>query len=159
MSKRPIPAAGAIVTAVLVLVFGNPPFVEWIRENVGPGREIDADGVAGTTLRHLIWPEWWFTTKGNMEAFIAHELRAVLVIAGVFGILAMLAKGIGSGGVALVVGWVAVILSAAFAAFLTHFISNISGSASALDAMAGGGTYGLFVGWIVGIGCTVAKRG
>lgn len=155
MSKRPIPVAGAIVTAVLVLLFGNPPFVEWIRNP----NNVDPDGPIGFLLGQLTWPQWKFTPSGDMGAFIAYELRAVLIIALVFGILASLAKGIGSGGVGFLVGWVTVILAAAVASFITYFIANVGGNASALDALAAGGTYGLFVGWIVGIFTAVAKRG
>jgi len=158
MSKRPIPAAGAIVTAVLVLLFANPPFVDWINDpnNVNP------DGVIGRLLRWLTWPAWEFW-PGDMSTaqFIAVEARAILIIALVFGILAWLAKGIGAGNVAFVVGWVAVILGAALASFIAYFIGAGNGSkfSTALDFLADGGTYGLFVGWIVGIGCMLAKRG
>jgi hypothetical protein len=158
MSKRPIPVAGAIVTAVLVLLFGNPPFVEWIRnpDNVGSG------DVVGFLLNQLTWPQWKFTpgeVDGDMAAFIAFELRAILIIALVFGILSTLAKGIGSGGVGFLIGWIAVILGAGLASFIAYFVSNIGSNPTALDALAAGGTYGLFVGWIVGIFTGVAKRG
>lgn len=158
MSKRPIPVAGAIVTAVLVLLFGNPPFVEWINNP----SNVDPDGALGVLLRWLTWPAWMFTPgDGTMSSFIAAELRAVLIIALVFGILAMLAKGIGSGGVGFVVGWVAVILAGALAAFISYFIGAGNGStfANGLNALSAGGTYGLFVGWIVGIATGIAKRG
>jgi hypothetical protein len=156
MSKKPIPVAGAIVTAVLVLLFANPPFVDWIRNP----NNVDPDSMLGFVLGKLTWPNWLFTPgNGDTTSFIAHELRAVLIIALVFGILSMLAKGIGSGGVGFVVGWVAVILGAGIAAFITYFIANIGGNSSALDALATGGTYGLFVGWIVGIATGIAKRG
>jgi hypothetical protein len=153
MSKKPIPVAGAIVTAVLVLLFGNPPFAEWIPKNV------DSGSILGFVLSKLTWPNWWFTPNGNMTAFIAHELRAVLIIALVFAILSLLNKGIGSGAVGFVVGWVSVILGAGLAAFITFFVSNITGAGSALEAFAEGGTFGLFIGWIVGIATAIAKRG
>jgi hypothetical protein len=158
MSKRPIPVAGAIVTAVLVVLFGNPPFVEWISNP----NNVSGDGMLGFLLRQLIWPQWKFTPSGagnDMAAFVAYELRAVLIIALVFGILASLAKGIGSGGVGFLVGWVSVILAAGLASCITYFIANIGANANALDALAAGGTYGLFVGWIVGIFTGIAKRG
>lgn len=143
------------MTAVLVLLFGNPPFVAWIPNNV------PNDGVVGFLLNQLTWPQWKFTPGADIGEFIAFELRAVLIIALVFGILSTLAKGVGSGGVGFLVGWVSVILGAALAAFITYFISTVpSGNApTALDAMAAGGTYGLFVGWIVGIATGIAKRG
>jgi hypothetical protein len=158
MSKRPIPVAGAIVTAVLVVLFGNPPFVDWIRNP----SNVENDGVVGFLLHQLTWPQWKFTpggADGDMATFVAYELRAILIIALVFGILATLAKGIGSGGVGFLVGWVTVILAAGLASFITYFIANIGGYGTSLDALAAGGTYGLFVGWIVGIFTGVAKRG
>jgi|HigsolmetaAR201D_1030396.scaffolds.fasta_scaffold35314_1 hypothetical protein len=158
MSKRPIPVAGAIVTAVLVILFGNPPFVDWI----GNPANVSGEGVVGFLLKRLTWPQWKFTPSGaggDMAAFVAYELRAILIIALVFGILTALAKGIGSGGVGFLVGWVSVILAAGLASFITYFIANIDAEPSALDALAAGGTYGLFVGWIVGIFTGVAKRG
>ncbi len=156
MSKRPIPVAGAIVSAVLVLLFGNPPFVDWIRNP----NNVDPDGAIGFLLRQLTWPQWKFTPEGgDTTGFIAYELRAVLIPALVFAILATLAKGVGSSGVGFLVGWVAVILGAALAAFITYFIRDVGGAGSALNALAQGGTYGLFIGWIVGIGTGIAKRG
>jgi hypothetical protein len=82
----------------------------------------------------------------------------VLIIAMVYALLSMLAKGIGSAAVGFVVGWVAVILGAGIAAFITYFISNIGGNGSALAAFVDGGTYGLIVGWIVGFATAIAKR-
>jgi hypothetical protein len=150
--------AGAIVTAVLVLLFGNPPFVEWINDP----SNVDPNSAIGVVLNWLTWPAWLFTPGNHsMAHFIAVELRAVLIIALVFGILASLAKGIASGGVGFVVGWVAVILGGALAAFISYFIDAGNGStfATALNQLAVGGTYGLFVGWIVGIATGIAKRG
>jgi hypothetical protein len=158
MSKRPIPVAGAIVTAVLVLLFGNPPFVDWINNP----SNVDPNGALGVLLHWLTWPAWEFTPSGmSMAHFIAVEARAILIIALVFGILSMLAKGIASGGVGFVVGWVAVILGAALAAFISYFIDagNNSPFSTALNTLSAGGTYGLYVGWIVGIATGVAKRG
>jgi hypothetical protein len=156
MSKRPIPVAGAIVTAVLVLLFGNPPFVDWIRDpsNVDPNSPI------GFLLYQLTWPQWKFTPEGDTNAFIAYELRAVLIIGLVFAILASLAKGVGSFGVGVLVGWVALILGAAVASFIVFFIRDIGSppDGTSLNALATGGTYGLFVGWIVGIFTGIAKR-
>jgi hypothetical protein len=159
MSKRPIPVAGGIVAAILVLLFANPPFVDWIRDD----NNVDPNSAIGVVLGWLTWPAWMFTPEGGpWNAFIARELRAVLIIAFVFLILSMLAKGVGSAGVGFVVGWVAVILGAALAALIAYFISPGTGGASFADglgAMSQGGTYGLFVGWIVGIGTAMAKRG
>jgi hypothetical protein len=158
---RTIPAAGGIATAVLILLFGNPPFVQWIRNpaNVNP------NGLIGFLLNQLTWPEWEFAPRdGSAEAtrdMLANDVRALLIIVFVFGILAMVAKGVGSGGVGFIVGWVALILGAALAAFLTYFLkvdASLSGPNSALTALRDGGTYGLFVGWIVGIATATAKK-
>jgi hypothetical protein len=154
MSKRTVPAAGAIAAAALILLFANPPFVEWINNP----NNVDPNSPIGFLLQQLTWPKWLFTPGGNMSNFLAHELRALLIIVFVFGILSMVAKGIGSAGVGFIVGWVAVILAAALAAFLTYFISTM-GQSSALAALQAGGSYGLFVGWLVGIVTATAKRG
>lgn len=158
MSKKPIPIAGTIIVAVLVLLFANPPFVDWIRDP----SNVDPSSAHGTVLRHLTWPAWLFTPGDySWPAFLAAEIRALLIIGLVFAILSMLAKGIASGGVGFVVGWVSVILAGALAGFIAYFI-EFGGDASfgaALDTLARGGTYGLFVGWIVGIGTAIAKRG
>jgi hypothetical protein len=132
--------------------------VEWINNP----SNVDPDSTIGFLLRWLTWPDWMFTPgNGTMANFIAHEARAILIIGLVYGILAMLAKGIASGGVAFVVGWVAVILGAALASFIAYFIGAGNGStfAAGLNAFSAGGTYGLFVGWIVGIAASIAKRG
>ena len=114
----------------------------------------------------LTWPEWQFAPKndsaGATREMLANDLRALLIIVFVFGILAMVAKGIGSGGVGFIVGWVALILGAALAAFLTYFLktdASFSGPNSALVAFQSGGSYGLFVGWLVGIATATAKKG
>ena len=76
---RNVPAAGAIATAVLVLLFGNPPFVEWIRNpaNVNP------NGFIGFLLNQLTWPEWQFAPKddssGATRDMLANDLRALLI--------------------------------------------------------------------------------
>ena len=135
-------------------------FVQLLAAGISIGA-IYAMCAIGFVLRWLTWPAWEFT-PGDLTTsqFIAAEARAILIIALVFGILAWLAKGIGSGAVAFVVGWVAVILGAALASFIAYFIGAGNGStfAEALNFLAAGGTYGLFVGWIVGIGCSIAKR-
>jgi hypothetical protein len=158
MSKKPIPIAGAIITAILVLLFANPPFVDWIRDP----NNVDPSSALGFVLNKLTWPAWLFTPGDHSwNYFLAVTLQALLIIGLVFGILSMLAKGIGSGGVAFVVGWVSVILAGAIAGFVAYFIANGGDStfAAALGNFTAGGNYGLFVGWIVGIGSMMAKRG
>jgi hypothetical protein len=89
---------------------------------------VNPNGFIGFLLNQLTWPEWQFAPKndsaGATREMLANDLRALLIIVFVFGILAMVAKGIGSGGVGFIVGWVALILGAALAAFLTYFLKT-----------------------------------
>lgn len=156
MSKREIHKNGLIAIAVLVIVFGMPPFYEWIPRNFG------ADDPVGFLLNQLTWPKYRFTPDGDWLGYIALLIRAALVIFVTYFILATSKGGVKSKGVAFIVGWVAVILGAAAAAFISSFIGDNGVTFSqlanrGLAAFQAGGSYGLFVGWIVGIACSRSK--
>jgi hypothetical protein len=150
MSKREIHKNGLIAITILVVVFGMPPFYEWIPRNFGEGDPV------GFLLNQLTWPKYHFTPNGDWLGYIALLVRAALVILVTYLILASSKGGVKSKGVAFIVGWVAVILGAATAAFVSSFIGENNVTFSdlanrALAAFQAGGSYGLFVGWIVGI--------
>ncbi len=52
------------------------------------------------------------------------------------------------------VGWGALILGSALAAFVSAFVTADASLLGAFDAAAAGSGYGLFAGWIVGIAVT-----
>jgi hypothetical protein len=158
MSKsRTLAGVGVITTAALVLLFGNQAVAEWIP------RHTSATTAWGWFLRQLTWPSWAFgPTDGSnaaMRRLLANDLRALLLILFVAVILALCANTISGGAGAFFIGWGALVFASAFAAFFTAFIIASPTFLGALQAAAGGSSYGLFVGWIVGIACTTAKKG
>src|SRR4030081_3212238 len=154
---RTLTGAGVIATAALVLLFGNQAVTEWIV------RHTSADTVWGWFLRKLSWPAWAFGPRndsaGAIRDLLAQDLRALFLILFVALILGLVAKSVGSGGSAFLLGWSALIFASALAAFLTSFIVSNPTFIGALEAAAAGSAYGLFVGWIVGILTSTAKKG
>ena len=154
---RTLTGAGVIATAALVLLFGNQAVTEWIV------RHTSADTVWGWFLRKLSWPAWAFGPRndsaGAIRDLLAQDLRALFLILFVALILGLVAKSVSSGGGAFLLGWSTLIFASALAAFLTSFIVSNPTFIGALEAAAAGSTYGLFVGWIVGILTSTAKKG
>jgi hypothetical protein len=138
---------------VLVLAFGNQAYAEWA-----------ADHAQGTNawdllLRTLAWPQWFVTSGGNASRdVIAFDIRALLLIVLVAAILGMAGANVVGGAGAFVLGWFAVIVGAAIAALLTAFITTDASLYNALLSAASASTYGLFVGWIVGIAAALTRR-
>jgi hypothetical protein len=154
---RTLTGAGVIATAALVLLFGNQAVTEWIV------RHTSADTVWGWFLRKLSWPAWAFGPRndsaGAIRDLLAQDLRALFLILFVALILGLVAKSVSSGGGAFLLGWSTLIFASALAAFLTSFIVSNPTFIGALEAAAAGSAYGLFVGWIVGILTSTAKKG
>jgi hypothetical protein len=144
------------VTVILVLVFGNQAFTEWVF------RHTNASTVWGWFLRILTWPAWAFGPRDSSTAatrdLLAQDLRAILLIVFVALVLGVSAKS-ATGGGAFVLGWASLIFGSALAAFLTAFIASSSTWLGAFGAAAAGSAYGLFVGWIVGAAVAGAKGG
>lgn len=157
MSKtRTLTGAGVIATIALVLLFGNQAVAEWIP------RHTSDDTVWGWFLRMLSWPAWAFGPRDDTASagreLLANDLRALFLIAFVALVLSMAAKNITGGSAAFFIGWFALILASALAALLTHFILANSSLLGAFSAAASGSAYGLFIGWIVGIATSTAKK-
>jgi len=144
---RTVAGAGTIGTALLVLLFGSQPIVEWVSKHT------QSDEALGWFLRVLTWPRWALGpvdgSAGSMRRLLADDLRALLLILFVALILAVGAKS-ASGVSAFILGWAAVIFAAALAAFVTAFILANPTLLNALQLAAAGSAYGLFAGWIVG---------
>jgi hypothetical protein len=145
---RTVAGAGTIAIAVLVLIFGSQPVVEWVN------RHTKATSVPGWFLRVLAWPRWAFGPDDNsnaaMRRLLSEDIRALLLIALVAVLLAAAAKSVTGGFGAFLLGWGVVMLAAALAAFLTGFILADPSFLGALELAAQGSRYGLFAGWIVG---------
>jgi hypothetical protein len=154
---RTVSGAGVIATAALVLLFGNQAATEWIGAHTSP------DTVWGWFLRTLSWPAWAFGPRndstGAVRDLLAQDLRALFLVLFVALILGIVAKSVSGGVGGFVLGWATLIFASALAAFLTAFIVSSPTFLGALGAAAAGSAYGLFVGWIVGIVTSTAKKG
>jgi|SRR5689334_10646063 len=151
------PGAGTVAALILVLVFGSPWYADWVTKNSNP------DTAGGWWLRLLTWPHWTFDSSHSLRAIIVADLKAILLIVLTLLFLFLLpgsqlarARGTVS---QLFAGWAAYIFAAALAALLTAlFLANPS-LIAAFRAAGDGATYGLFVGWIVGLATLGGRRG
>jgi hypothetical protein len=145
--------AGVIAMLVLVLAFGNQAYVEWAAAHAQGANAWDL------LLRTLAWPKWFITSGGTAsQDVIAFDVRALLLVVLVAAALGMAGANVAGGGGAFVLGWFSVILGAAIAALLTAFLTTDASLYNALQAAALASTYGLFVGWIVGLAAAAATR-
>jgi len=154
---RTATGAGVITTLILVLLFGNQAFTEWVGKHANP------DTVWGWFLRKLAWPAWAVglhdESTSQVRDLLAQDLRALLLVAFVAAVLGISSKSLSGGGGAFILGWAALIFGSALAAFFTAFIASNASWLGAFQAAADGSAYGLFVGWLVGIAVSSAKGG
>jgi|SRR6266487_2641340 hypothetical protein len=152
---RTVTGAGTIVALILVLVFGNSVYGDWVNKNTS------ADNAGGFFLRQLTWPAWRFNSDVPLRDLLATDLKALLLIVftAVFLSLLAIAPGWGFRGVlgAIIVTWGAYLFAAALAGLLAAFLTVHASLLTAFTWAAGGAVYGLFVGWIVGL-ATLAFR-
>lgn len=148
---RTATGAGTLVAFLLVLIFGSPWYVDWVRS-----------GNRGIFLETLAWPAWSFDSNASVRDLIGADLKAILLV--VFTALfltlltgAQLASARGSIS-AILAGWAAFIFAAALAAFVTSFLLPHASLGQATVNAAGGAGYGLIVGWIVGLASMAGRR-
>jgi hypothetical protein len=136
-----------VAALVLVLAFGNQAFIEWVPRHTRSGT------VWHWFLSTLAWPAW---AIGGGREVLAHDLRAVLLL-GFVAVVLLLAARQATGAGAFVVGWGAVILGSALAAFVAAFVTADASLLGAFAAASAGSAYGLFTGWIPGVAVTSAS--
>lgn len=148
---------GTLTAVILVLAFGNPAYVDWVRDNT------NENTAGGWFLRLLAWPAWRFDSDQPVRDLLAADIKAILLILLTALFLAALtnsqlsrARGTLS---QLLAGWAAYIFAAAVAGLLAAFIQTDPSLLGALQAAGSGGTYGLFTGWIVGLAALGGRRG
>jgi len=149
--------AGTLAALILVLVFGSPFYRDWVTDNT------NENTAGGWFLRLLAWPAWRFDSGDSIQDIIADDLRAILVVvlAAVFLYLLVgtqLARARGTLS-QFFAAWGAYIFAGAFAALLTTLIRSNPSLLGAFQAAGAGATYGLFVGWIIGIAALGGWRG
>ena len=151
------PGAGTLAALILVLVFGSPWYSDWANKNTNP------DTAGGWWLRLLAWPHWQFNSNDSLREIIVGDLRAILLIVmtAVFLFLlpgSQLARARGTIS-QFFAGWSAYVFAGGFAALLTTlFLANPS-LLGAFRSAGEGATYGLFVGWIIGLATLGGRRG
>jgi hypothetical protein len=151
------PGAGTVAALILVLVFGSPWYSDWVNKNTNPGT------AGGWWLRLLTWPHWTFDSSDSLRTIIVGDLKAILLIVLTLLFLFLLpgsqlarARGTIS---QFFSGWSAYIFAGGFAAlFTTLFLANPS-LIGAFRAAGNGASYGLFVGWIIGLATLGGYRG
>jgi hypothetical protein len=145
--------AGVIAMLILVLGFGNQAYVEWANNH--------AQGATAweLLLRTLAWPRWFVTSGGTASRdVIAYDLRALLLVVLVAAIIGFFGANVAGGAGAFLLGWTSVIFGAAIAALATAFLTTDASLYNALLGAAQASSYGLFVGWIVGLLAAATRR-
>ncbi|GIF76584.1 hypothetical protein [Asanoa siamensis] len=149
--------SGTIAALVLVLVFGSPWYRDWVNDNY-------TDQTAGGWfLRLLSYPAWRFDSSDRLQDVLADDLRAILVVVLTALFLYLLpgsqlarARGTVS---QLFAGWSAFVFAGAFAGLITALVRYNPTLLNAFGAAGQGATYGLFVGWIIGLATLGGWRG
>lgn len=149
--------AGTLAAFLLVLIFGSPWYADWARDNTDPNT------AGGWFLQRLAWPRWSFSGDSSVQDLIAADLRAILVVVLTAVFLYMLpgsqlarARGTLS---QFFAGWAAYIFAGGLAALLTTLIKSNPSLLGAFQSAGDGASYGLFVGWIVGLAALGGRRG
>lgn len=153
--SRTTTGTGVLAAVILVLAFGNPAYVDWVRDTTDP------DTAGGWFLRLLAWPAWRFSSEAPLRDLVAADLRAILLIAFTAVFLAALRGPRRSGGRAsqLLAGWAAYVFAAAAAGLVAAFLLTDPSLLGAFQEAGAGGAYGLFTGWIIGLAALAGARG
>ena len=151
------PGAGTLATLILVLVFGSPWYSDWVNENTNPNT------AGGWWLRLLAWPHWTFNSNDSLREIIVGDLRAILliVLTALFLFLlpgSQLARARGTIS-QFFAGWAAYIFASGFAALLTGLFFSNPSLLHAFELAGGGASYGIFVGWVIGLATLGGRRG
>ncbi|HWH01982.1 MAG TPA: hypothetical protein VNV66_22300 [Pilimelia sp.] len=149
--------AGTLAAFLLVLIFGSPWYVDWARNNTDP------ETAGGWFLRLLAWPAWSLRVDESLQDILASDIKAILVV--VFTALflyllpgSQLARARGTLS-QFFAGWAAYVFAGALAALVTTLIHSNPSLLGAFQAAGAGATYGLFVGWIIGLAALGGWRG
>ena len=151
------PGAGTLAAFILVLVFGSPWYSDWVNKNAS------TTSAGGWWLHLLAWPHWEFNSNDSLRTLLVGDLRAILlvVLTLIFLILlpgSQLARARGTIS-QFFAGWGAYIFAGGFAALLTTLFLKNPSLLGAFQSAGSGASYGLFVGWIIGLATLGGYRG
>lgn len=154
---RTAPGAGTLAALLLVLIGGSPMYARWVTSST------DENTAGGWFMRLFAWPAWRFNVDESVQAVIAADLKAILLVLFTFLFLVLLPGSqlaAARGGLSqLLAGWAAYIFGAAFAALIAAFVLANPTLLAAFQQAGGGAIYGLFIGWIVGLAALGGHRG
>jgi hypothetical protein len=140
-------ATGAAVLAALILViaFGNPAFTDWAKHHT-------ANDAWGFFLKQLAWPSWSFSSDESLRTIFANDFKAILLVVLTGVLVSVMVDSSATRSARLFfASWGAYVFAAAFAGLLAAFIQADASLRGSFDWAAGGGVYGLFVGWVLAI--------
>jgi hypothetical protein len=154
---RSATGVGTLAALVLVVVFGSPWYQDWAADNTNPNT------AGGWWLRLLSWPHWRFDSDDSLRTLLIADLRAILVVALTALFLYLLpgsqlarARGTLS---QFFAGWASYVFAGGFAALIATLLLADPSLLGAYRTAGEGATYGLFVGWIIGLATLGARRG
>ncbi len=152
---RTAPGVAVLAALILVLLFGNPAYVDWQKGHAG-------NDAWGFFLKTLAWPNWSFSSAQSLQTVLANDIKAILLIVftGVF-VAALAGAQLSSARGSLsqfFAGWAGYIFAGAIAGLISAFIQANASLLGAFGWASTGAVYGLFVGWIVGLATLGTRR-
>jgi hypothetical protein len=154
---RTATGVGVLVSAILVLAFGSPVFVDWTKNHANPKT------AGGWFLQQLAWPSWTFDSNLALRDLLARDIKAILVVVFAAMFLSTLtgsrlssAHGALS---QLLSGWAGYIFAGALAGLIAAFIQTNPSLLGAMLAAGAGAIYGIYGGWVIGLASLGSRRG
>src|SRR6266516_4623145 len=116
---RTAPGVAVLAALILVLLFGNPAYVDWQKGHAG-------NDAWGFFLKTLAWPNWSFSSAQSLQTVLANDIKAILLIVftGVF-VAALAGAQLSSARGSLsqfFAGWAGYIFAGAIAGLISAFI-------------------------------------
>ena len=149
---RTVTGTAVLAALILVIAFGNPAYVDWAKSH-------PSNDAWGFFLKQLAWPTWSFSSDESVRTILANDIKAILLIV-LTGVFASLLVGSSASRSAKLFfsSWGSYVFAGAFAGLLAAFIQVDASLRGAFDWAAGGGIYGLFVGWVLAIVVFASRR-
>lgn len=147
---RTVTGAAVLAALILVIAFGNPAYTDWAKNHT-------SNDAWGFFLKQLAWPTWSFSSDESVRTILANDIKAILLIV-LTGVFVSLMVAPSRSARLFFSSWGAYVFAAASAGLLAAFVQADASLRGAFDWAAGGGVYGLFVGWVLAIVVFASRR-
>jgi hypothetical protein len=147
---RTVTGAAVLAAVILVIAFGNPAYTDWAKNHT-------SNDAWGFFLKQLAWPTWSFSSGESVRTILANDIKAILLIV-LTGVFVSLMVAPSRSARLFFSSWGAYVFAAASAGLLAAFVQVNASLRGAFDWAAGGGVYGLFVGWVLAIVVFASRR-